>query len=234
VWSPDRYRRTLPKDVAAELFGHCRVRTYERNEVIFREAELGDTLHLIRRGLFAARIQATSGEMLVLNVLGPGEVFGELSALSPVPRRTSTIVSLEGGETGVITWGAVEQLGESNPAVLKSVASVISEDVHRLSERLLEAVYLPARIRLLRRLLEVHGLHDPDEGIHLTQELLASLAWASRQTVNRTLQQEAARGTIEVTRGAIRILDRERLLERASRGEGAEILGLGLESVVND
>ena len=88
-----------------------------------------------------------------------------------------------------------------------------------LSERLLEALYLPVDKRVRRRLLELAeeygtGTEGPVT-VPLTQEVIAELSGAGRPTVNQVLRDEEKRGTIELTRGHTRILDAGELARRA-------------------
>jgi CRP/FNR family transcriptional regulator, cyclic AMP receptor protein len=67
----------------------------------------------------------------------------------------------------------------------------------------------------LRDLSQVYRDIDGAAVIPLTQEELAEFAGAARATVNRVLRAEQARGTLELLRGKVRILDREQLERRA-------------------
>jgi CRP-like cAMP-binding protein len=87
-----------------------------------------------------------------------------------------------------------------------------------LNELLLEALYLPAEKRLLRRLVELAALYDGGEDkitISLTQEAIAELAGVGRATVNQLLREEEKRGTIALERGRTRVLDLDELGRRA-------------------
>jgi transcriptional regulator with XRE-family HTH domain len=97
-----------------------------------------------------------------------------------------------------------------------------------LDERLLEALYLSAERRLLRRLRdlsEIHGAPDGSALIPLTQEELAEFAGAARATVNRVLREEQARGTLELQRSKTRVIAIEWSwrdgLDEALAGDGA-------------
>jgi CRP/FNR family transcriptional regulator, cyclic AMP receptor protein len=81
--------------------------------------------------------------------------------------------------------------------------------VSRNGQLLLDALYVPAERRVLRRLLE---LGSP---VVLTQEELAQLAGTSRATVNRVLRDEEKRGAVELTRGRITVSDADAIRRRA-------------------
>jgi len=92
------------------------------------------------------------------------------------------------------------------------IASLAAE-VRLLDERLVEALYVPAEQRVLRRLLELSEVYDAT--IPLTQEVIAELAGTSRATVNRVLNEEEKRGTLALRRGRTTLLDADSLKRRA-------------------
>ena len=87
-----------------------------------------------------------------------------------------------------------------------------------LNERLIEALFVPAETRVLRRLLDLtqlYGNGDESTTIPLTQEDIAGLAGTSRATVNRVLRDEERRGTVELRRGRTVVLDVGELARRS-------------------
>ena len=94
------------------------------------------------------------------------------------------------------------------------LVALLSAQVARLTELLLDALFLPAESRVRKRLLEIAGLYQPSNGetvVPLRQEELAELAGTSRSTVNRVLREEVARGSIALERGRTRIIDPDRI-----------------------
>jgi CRP-like cAMP-binding protein len=79
---------------------------------------------------------------------------------------------------------------------------------------LVEMLYVPAELRVLRALLSMATLEDPSP-VRLTQDELASFAATTRPTANHVLRQEEERGTVALSRGQVMVLDRQRLAERA-------------------
>ena len=73
----------LPEEDIRELLSIARRRMFSRGEVVFHRDDPADSLHLIARGRFAARLQAPLGDSVLLDVLGPGQSFGELALLLP-------------------------------------------------------------------------------------------------------------------------------------------------------
>ena len=89
----------------------------------------------------------------------------------------------------------------------------LAAEVRRQNALLLEALYLPAEGRVLRRLAELAALYSDGE-IPLTQEELAEMAGTSRATVNAVLRSEQGRGTVELRRGRVRVRDATELGRR--------------------
>ena len=77
-------------------------------------------------------------------------------------------------------------------------------------------LHVPAEIRVLRALLSIATKEEGSSPVRLTQDELASFAATTRPTANRVLRQEEERGTVELSRGQVLVLDRHRLAARAA------------------
>lgn len=205
----------MPVDVFAEvpqdelrLAG--RRRKFSRGEVVFHEGDLGDSVHRVTSGRFAARITTPLGDVATFAVHGPGEVFGLLAVLHPESRRTASIVALETAVTLAIPKSAFVRLKAAHPAVAAAVEQLLMEMLTASSTRLVEALYTPVHLRVrarLRDLARIYGSGGSDPiTIPLSQEDLAGLAGATRETVNRVLQDEQARGAVTLARRRITII----------------------------
>lgn len=205
----------VPEEDVRRLLSVARHRRFDRGEIVFHEQDPADTLHLIIKGRFVVRSQTPLGDRAILAVLGPGEMFGELALLSEDARRSATVVAVEAGETHCVHRLDFDGLRRSHPETAQVLISILAGQVRRLSRHLLEALYVPADKRVLRRLVEVAALYS-DGVVPLTQEDLASLAGTSRATVNRVLREAEERGSLKLGRGRTTVLDAE-ALERRGR-----------------
>ena len=209
----------VPEADLRQVLSIARRRTFRRGEVVFHAGDPADTLHLIVAGRFAVRVQTAVGDVAILTILGPGEMFGELALIGEESRRTATVESLEAGETRSIHRPDFERLRAAHLSITDVLIAILADGMRRLSRHLLEALYVPADKRVLRRLVELAESYAPGEGtatILLRQEDLASIAGTSRATVNRVLREEEARGTVRLGRGVTVVVDRE-ALERRGR-----------------
>ena len=199
----------IPEEDVRRVLAIARRRTFARREVVFHHGDPADSLHLVLKGRFTVRIGTPLGDVALLSVISPPDTFGEIALLEDGSARSATVEALEPAETKVIHKLDFDALRMRHPAVGEVLARALALRVRRLSDLLVEAHYLPADQRVLRRLAELGGVGDGV--VPLTQEEIAQLAGASRATVNRVLRKAQARGVLELRRGRIRVLDAGRL-----------------------
>jgi CRP-like cAMP-binding protein len=207
--------RDLPEVEVRRLLALARRRTFDRREVVFHRGDPADSLHLVSAGRFAARVTTQLGDTATISVHGPGDAFGELALVEPGSSRSTTVAALEPGETFAVHREDFTRLRREHPSVDAVLVQVLAARLRRASDLLVEALYVPAETRVLRRLRELAELYRADV-VPLTQEDVAGLAGTSRATVNRVLRSEESRGTLRLARGRIAVLDREALVRRAS------------------
>jgi CRP/FNR family transcriptional regulator, cyclic AMP receptor protein len=130
----------------------------------------------------------------MLQIVSPGDVFGELSIFATDSHRTATVVALEPGETHSIEAEAVRELCVRVPEAARYFLGLLAERSVHHTTRLLEIIFVPAEIRVVRRIVELASSF-PD-GITLTQEQVGEMAYTSRATVNKVLRTESERGAI--------------------------------------
>ena len=207
----------VPDEQIRLLLSVARRRRFARGEVVCHRDDPADSMHLIAEGHFAVRVKTPVGETITSALLGPGENFGEMALVGPDARRSATVEALEPAETFAVYKADFEQLRREQPSVDHVLIAFLAGEVRRLNERLLEAFYVPAERRVLRRLVDLAGVYGTATGteLPLTQEDLATFAGTSRATVNHVLRDEEKRGTVELRRGTTVVLDLEALQKRA-------------------
>ena len=198
----------------------ARERSFAKGEIVFHEGDRSDSVHLVGAGHFAVMISTPGGDLATLNVLGPGDFFGELSMLreqAPTP-RSATVTSLDASETLVLTQSAFQQLCEDHPRIERLVGTLMAARIRKLSSDLLHARYVDLDRRLHATLLDlgdVFGDGAEHPVIPLTQDQLADMAGGTRPSVNQVLQRLAAEGVVQIGRGKVTILDKEQLARNA-------------------
>jgi CRP/FNR family transcriptional regulator, cyclic AMP receptor protein len=207
----------VPEGDSRRFLSIARRRKFSRGEVVFHEGDPGDALHLIAKGRFAVRAGTAMGDSTMISVVGPGQFFGEL-ALVEEERRQATLSALEPAETLSVLRDEFLKLRDEHPSVERVLVTVLAQDVRVTSRLLVEALYYPADLRVLRRLVqiaEVWGDVEPGLVLPLTQDDIADLAGTTRPTANRVLRKVEEDGLVKLGRGRIELLDPSGLNARA-------------------
>ncbi len=191
-----------------------------RGDVLFREGEPGDRLYVIAQGKIKLGRRSSDGRENLLSVLGPGEMFGELSLFDPGP-RTATASSVSDSLCYELRHSALVQWVNEHPSVATHLLGALARRLRRTNETLADLVFSDVPGRVAKALLDLSTrFGEPsDEGVRvahdLTQEELAQLVGASRETVNKALADFAARGWVRREGRAVVLLDLDRLERRA-------------------
>ena len=195
----------------------CRRQRFARGEVIFHEGDPGDCVHLLDKGTVAVRVSTPSGEVATLDVLRPGEAFGEQALIGGEGQRSATAVALERAETMRLTRPDFEALLAEHPASARLLVAMLDARLRATSNSLLTALYVPAEARVFRQLGRLADLYDghTSGAIPVTQDDLATMAGTTRQTVNRVLRQAQDDGLLKLARGKVEVVDAARLRRRA-------------------
>src|SRR4051795_5733012 len=210
----------LDEDATAALTAAMTTRDVERGHIVFSEGDAGDRLFVVMDGKVKISRTASDGRENLLAILGPGEMFGELSLFDPGPRTaTATAVA----ETQLIGLGheSLHAFLSGRPAVASTLLAALARRLRRPNETLADLVFTDVPGRVAKALLDLSNRfgRPAEDGIlvahDLTQEELAQLVGASRETVNKALADFAGRGWIKLEARAVVLLDVERLKRRA-------------------
>ena len=200
----------LPEAEVRRLVAVARRRRFARGEVVFHRRDPADSIHLVVKGRFAARVTTQLGDTVTVAIHSAGEAFGELALVEDGALRSTTVAAVEAGETLAIHRDDFNRVRHEYPEVNEVLVRLLAARARRSSDRLLEALFLPAETRVLRRLrelAELYGGSSPGTVLPLTQDDIAGLAATSRATANRLLRAEEKRGTVRLARGKTVVLD---------------------------
>lgn len=191
-----------------------------KNDVLFREGDQGDRLYVITEGKIKLGQTSADGRESLLAILGPGELLGELSLFDPGP-RTATATALTDTTLMGLGHQALRPWLAGRPEVAEALLAALAQRLRRTNEQMADLVFSDVPGRVAKTLLELgekFGRELPD-GLHvthdMTQEELAQLVGASRETVNKALADFASRGWIRLESRSVVLLDPLRLERRA-------------------
>jgi CRP/FNR family cyclic AMP-dependent transcriptional regulator len=210
---------SLPESDRQELLSRCQRQRHPKGGFICHEGEIGDSMHLIAVGTVAVHVTSPMGNVVTLDVLRPGDAFGEQALVGEGSVRSATVVALERVETLRLSLVEFEALWEQHRPAAIAVARMLDARLRATSQALLDALYLPAETRVMRHLAHLADIYarHPSQAIPLTQDDLASMAGTTRQTVNRVLGQAQADGLVTLSRGRIVVSDPAEVARRAQR-----------------
>jgi CRP-like cAMP-binding protein len=191
-----------------------------RGDVIFNEGDDGDALFVIEDGKVKISRSAADGRENLLAVLGPGEMFGELSLFDPSP-RTASAIAVTDGSLLQFPHDALRPWLAERPEVAPALLQALAQRLRRTNEALADLVFSDVPGRVAKTLLQLADRFGQPDGAgirvthDLTQEELAQLVGASRETVNKALADFASRGWLRLEGRAVLLLDSNRLARRA-------------------
>jgi CRP/FNR family cyclic AMP-dependent transcriptional regulator len=191
-----------------------------RGQTLFNEGETGDRLYVVLDGKIKLTRAAPDGRENLLSVLGPSEMFGELSLFDPRPRTASAIAVTECRLAG-LGHDDLRPWLTGHPEVAVQLLRALAQRLRRTNDVMADLVFTDVPGRVAKQLLDLaERFGQPSEtGLHvhhdLTQEELAQLVGASRETVNKALADFAQRNWLRIEARAVVILDIERLRKRS-------------------
>ncbi|MGH3495563.1 MAG: Crp/Fnr family transcriptional regulator [Sciscionella sp.] len=193
---------------------------FPRGHVIFAEGEPGDRLFIITSGKVKIGRKSPDGRENLLSIMGPSDMFGELSIFDPGP-RTSTVTAVT--DVRALTMGRPElrEWINKRPEIAEQLLRVIARRLRRTNNMLADLIFTDVPGRVARALLQfAQRFGSQEAGLlrvthDLTQEEIAQYVGASRETVNKALADFAQRGWLRLEGKSVLILDPERLARRA-------------------
>jgi CRP/FNR family transcriptional regulator, cyclic AMP receptor protein len=195
-------------------------RHYRKGEPLFIAGDPGGFVVLITAGRVKVTAPAPTGAEAVLSLRGPGDLVGELSALADGPdERVATVVALEPVVCRVVRSGDFRAILAEHPAIALGLLRMVAARLRASDRRIVEfGAYDTVRrlARLLADMAEAAGSGRPRVGpgehvrvlrTGLTQDDLAGMVGASRESVARGLATLRSLGLVSTGRGRVDVRD---------------------------
>jgi CRP-like cAMP-binding protein len=210
VLERNRLFRGLSAGTLEQIARLCTRRSCETDAVIFSQSDPGDALYGVVTGRVRISASSTDGKEVFLNIMEPGDTFGEIALLDGRP-RTAGAIAMAPSELLVIARGQFLGLLAREPRLVEHLLQLLCARLRWVSGIAEESALLSVPARLARRLQSLGKLHGRVTGggtdLKVSQEEMARFLGLSRQIVNQYLQIWKARRWVELGRGRIRILD---------------------------
>jgi CRP/FNR family cyclic AMP-dependent transcriptional regulator len=234
-------RRGIPSDKLAVLRKHpifcdldpeafdqlCRYAkhtTLKRGAAIFSKGDPGNSMIAVISGTVKISVSSAEGRSAILNLIGPGEIFGEMSVLDGQPRSADCTANTS-CEIFVIDRREFLPFVRSQPALAMKFIELLCTRVRWTSDQVEQVILqnLPGRLAsALIRLTEKHKLAPAGRTIAITQQEISEMVGMTRESINKQLRAWAARKWVRLEHGAIVVLDAGALQALAEAGSGNE------------
>ncbi len=211
----------LDKPDLDEVLRFARRVAFDRGQTVFHKGDPGDALYAILAGRVGINASSGLGKQVFLNIMEAGEVFGEIALLDGGV-RTAQAVAMEPAILLRIDRKRFLPLLEARPKLCLKLMELLCGRLRWTSDIIESIIFLDIPHRLAKRLLILAAEHGRDTGqdlqveIGLSQEDLANMLGATRESVNKVLRAFQQQGLIAYGRGQLRILNRQALQEVAA------------------
>jgi CRP/FNR family transcriptional regulator, cyclic AMP receptor protein len=188
----------VPQDELDHVAASSRLRRFPRGQVVFSTGDPSESLLVTVSGRIKVVVRSADGGELMLAVVEPGGVIGELGVIDGGV-RSAEAETLEATEVLVVPRDVVLDLQRRYPVVTASLLAIVAASFRRLTDATADLVFLDLPRRVAKTLLEhprdAAGLVD----LGLSQEQLAHLVGGTRQSVNIALHGFERRGWLDVS-----------------------------------
>jgi CRP/FNR family transcriptional regulator, cyclic AMP receptor protein len=228
---------TLIKDAIAEarrLIGNCvlfeglsasersaisalaHIKTYDAGDTIFALGSPGDQMMAILSGAVRISVPSNDGKELLLAIMHPGEVFGEIAVLDG-KERSADAVAESACTLGVLDRRDILSFLERNPSVWLKIVAVLCDRLRRTDQVLAEVALMQLPARLAKMMLRItdNSSTAKAEKIRFSQRELASMVGGTRESVNKCLRKWQTSGVVKISESWIVINDRTALEQLA-------------------
>lgn len=207
--------RGLPGSALERIAALATRRSYPKGAVIFSQGEPGDALFGVIAGQVRISASGTGGQEVFLNIMEPGDTFGEIAVMDGLP-RTAGAYALEDVSLIMIKRSDFLKLLEREPRLAIQLLRLLCARLRWTSALVEETAFLPSPARLAKRLLILASLHGRSTSVgelelRISQSDLARFLNISRQIVNQNLSRWRNQGWVSLGNSRIVIRNPEAL-----------------------
>jgi CRP/FNR family transcriptional regulator/CRP/FNR family cyclic AMP-dependent transcriptional regulator len=210
----------LSEENVVALAALCETRSYRHGDILFRQGDPGDSLHIVIEGQLKVYVAAESGDEILVAILGPGDCVGELSLIDGEP-RSATVESISTTRTIVVPRSEFQRAIHANTQMMEALVNTLADRLRQTTTLAADLAFLDLRGRLAKKLLDLaeeHGRATPRGAVEITVPLtqfdLAAMMGVTRESISKQIGWFEQVGAIERRGRRILIVDRELLRRR--------------------
>lgn len=192
-----------------------RMTRHRRGELIYLPGDPSHSIYFLKEGRMKITGLSEDGHEVLLDVIGPGEIFGEVGAIQESPRTTSA-QALEDSLLCEMHRNDFEALLATYPKMSLHVLKRVGFRLKKVEAQLLSLICKDVSTRVREALIDLIGVEstarpNPPVKIGLTQQDLANLIGASRQETSRALRELEDSGVLKLKYRSIIVTTPHRL-----------------------
>ena len=210
----------LDSEAFDQLCRYAKHATLKRGASIFSKGDPGNSLIAVVSGTVKISVSSPDGRSAILNLIGPGEIVGEVAVLDG-QARTADVTANTNCEIFVIDRREFLPFVRSQPALAMKFIELLCARLRWTSDQVEQVILqdLPGRLAsALLRLTEKHKLAQGGRTIAVTQQEISEMVGMSRESINKQLRAWASRNWVRLEHGAIVVLDVVALRDIAEAG----------------
>jgi CRP-like cAMP-binding protein len=212
----------LPPAVLERLGSYMKRRSLPRGATIFVKGDPGIGLMGVLKGTVKISVPSADGRDVVLNIIHEGQIFGEIALLDGHP-RTADATAMTDCELMVIERREFLPFLHSQPDLTTQIIEILCARLRRTTEQVQDVTFLNLPTRLAKAVLRLAAEAEkatPPQKVTITQREISQIIGRSRESTNKQLRVWSKNGWIRLERGAITVVEPNKLAELAA--EGAE------------
>jgi CRP/FNR family cyclic AMP-dependent transcriptional regulator len=210
----------LAPDALDQLCRYAQPTSLKRGATLFAKGDPGHSLYAVISGTVKISVSSPDGRNAILNLIGAGEVFGEMSVLDGRVRSADAIANTN-CEILVIDRRDFLPFVHSQPALAMKFIELLCERLRWTSDQVEQIILqdLPGRLAsALLGLTEKRKLESANRTIAITQQEISEMVGMTRESINKQLRAWAARDWLRLEHGAIVVLNADPLRELVEAG----------------
>ncbi|MFQ5428086.1 MAG: Crp/Fnr family transcriptional regulator [Thermodesulfobacteriota bacterium] len=182
----------MPEEKRAAMAAMLRPVSIKKKSFIYNMGDSAEKVYILKEGRIKITRLTEEGKELTIDILEPGDIFGELAIAGEAQRETSA-EALEDSFICAMGKGDFEKFISENPGVSLGITKWFGSRLRKVESRLENLIFQDVRTRLLflfKDLGEKYGEETPDGKkitIHLSHQEIANLVGATRETVTLEL-----------------------------------------------
>lgn len=204
--------RNFTNEQIAMLDKVVQERSYRRGRIIFMEGEPGEAVFFVKTGRVKISKQTDDGREYILHFIHPGEIFAEVVLFGDENYQATypaTAEVVEDCRVGMIRNNDMDRMINENPGLALGLLKIMAARLRMAQRQINDLALMDTTRRMVSMLLYLiaeQGIVTP-EGIRidmsLTNQDLANMIGASRETANRILNDFRRQGAVEVDKQQI-------------------------------